>query len=389
MTHIAWAFLKSWWGVTFLLAVGWQLIMTLFGVIGSITFGDSNPTALEHTTRWDGGWYLSILGGSYADPTSPSPAFYPLFPFIVHLAQLITFQAVDVLILGLAINTASLWLALAALLKIAEFFAPPRYRWWAVALFLASPAAIFMHMFYSEALFCAVAFWAYLFALRKQWAYMAILLAVASAARLPAILIIGLCGLEFMRSYGWRLKDIANQNLLWFLLAPLGFVVYGLYLYSVRGDFLAMFHSYDLTQDWAYHVLNPNVVHTALKEAYHVLLVAIGSQPLTYHVVVSSILPLGSLAILLAASLYALVTLKGKAVPLGIAGIASAILFTLNNNTVSVHRYVLPCLVIYAVAVAIISKYSKMRAVLYGAIYVGVLTQAYLIFLFVSGRFAG
>ena len=38
--------------------------------------------------------------------------------------------------------------------------------------FRSAPAAFFLHSFYSEAVFCALGFWAYLFALRRQWLWM-------------------------------------------------------------------------------------------------------------------------------------------------------------------------------------------------------------------------
>lgn len=145
--------------LTLLIAIGWQALMLVYGTLVSGFLQDAhNFSPLAHTYQWDSGWYASILHGSYGNPASPSPVFYPLFPLLVHLAQLVTFHAVDVLLLGFIINTASLWLALVALLRIADFFVDTKYRWWVVVLFLTSPAAIFLHLFYSEALFCAVVF---------------------------------------------------------------------------------------------------------------------------------------------------------------------------------------------------------------------------------------
>lgn len=374
-----------------LVAASWQLLMLIFGAIADGAYGGASGSALlGHMYQWDAGWYASILNGSYGNPTSPSPVFYPLFPLTVWLAQLITFQAVDALVLGLIINTLSLWLAAVALVKIADFFVPKKYRWWVVALFLTSPAAFFLHMFYSEALFCAVAFWAYLFALRGRWALMGLLLAISTAARLPALLFVGLCGLEFVRAHGWRIKQVLNPKLVWFLLAPLGFVAYGFFLYLARGDFLAMFHGYDLTDDWTYHVFNPNFIYTILKETYIVFLTILGQRPLESQTIVVSVLPVAGLAILFATSLYGLLFIKGRAVPLGIFGLVSLVFFTLHNNTVSIHRYLLPCISIYLATVMLLNSNERLfRPLVYIAMYGGVLLQAYLIILFTNGTFAG
>jgi len=383
-------FVRTPWGITLLLAAGWQLLMLVIGAVLETAIGDDpNITVLSHMSNWDGGWYLGILNGLYADPASAAPVFYPLFPLLVYVAQTLTFHAVDVLALGLIINTLSLWLALVALFHIVEFFAPKKYGWWAVGLFLASPPAMFLHMFYAEAVFCAVAFWAYLFALRRQWGLMGLLLAIATAARLPALLVVGLCGLEFMRVHGWSLKKIVNPKALWFLLAPAGFVAYGVYLYIVRGDFLAMFHGYELTNDWSYHVFNPNIVYTILREAYHVALFVFDAEPFRHGMVIASALPVTGLAILFAASLYCLARVKDKGVPLGIFGLVSIVFFTINSNTISVHRYLLPAVTIYVTAAILLHRYPRLAPYALAAVAVCLVVQAYLITLFVAGHFAG
>jgi hypothetical protein len=114
---------------------------------------------------------------------------------------------------------------------------PQKYRWWVIALLLTSPAAFFLHMFYAEALFCAVVFWAYLLPCVGGGRHMGILLAISTAARLPAVLFVGLCMLEYWRALGWRIRAACNPNALWLLLAPLGFVAYGLFLYWFGATF--------------------------------------------------------------------------------------------------------------------------------------------------------
>lgn len=385
-----WRFLQTPWGITLLLAVGWQTFMLTAGAVLEPLIGDNpDPTLFTHMSKWDGGWYFGVLNGLYADPTSAASVFYPLFPLLVSVAQLVTFHAVDVLALGLVVNTLSLWLALVALFHIVGFFAPKKYGWWAVGFFLASPTAMFLHMFYSEAVFCAVAFWAYLFALRRQWGLMGSLLAVSTATRLPALLVVGLCGLEFMRAHGWSLKKIVNPNALWFLLAPVGFIAYGTYLHIVRGDFLAMLHGYNLTNDWSYHVFDPNIVYTILREAYHVALFIFGAESFRHGMVIASALPVTGLAILLAASLYCLMRVKDKGIPLGIFGLVAIVFFTINSNTISVHRYLLPCLTIYIAAVILLHRHPRLLPYALVAIAICLFVQAYLFALFVAGHFAG
>lgn len=192
-----------------------------------------------------------------------------------------------------------------------------------------------------------------------------------------------------MRAQGWRASSLRRRSVLWFALAPLGFVAYGLFLRAVRGDFLAMFHSYDLTADWAYHVFNPNIFYTILKEVYALVLSLFGDRPFTVDTLVQSVLPLAALSLLLAASVYVLIKVRGRATALGIFGLVCIVFFTLNNNLVSVHRYVLPCIVIYIAAAIVLQRYRKLNSVFYSVVYGSILLQALLVALLARGWFVG
>ena len=381
-------FCKSDWGVMLLLAVGWQVLMTLLGFALARTFGAGNNVAnlASHTLGWDGGWYMSIINFGYAGSDPQAQVFYPLWPFTIDALLTLTRGVIDVAVIGLAVNTVALWLALVALLRIGKHFVG-KLRWWAVGLFLVSPAAIYLHMFYTEAMFCAIAFWAYWFALQRRWGYMALLLALLTSVRLPAILFIGLCALEFWRAHGWNIRKALNRQVLWFLLTPAGVLAYALYLYASTGDALGMMHGYHAGHDWSYHHFNPNVVGTMLMAVAKCGYVVLHFANLTPQNVVQQFLPVAALGLLLAASLYAL--REDRLRPLGIFGLASLVFYTLNDNVVSVHRYVLPCLVLYVAAAVLIAKKPRWAVAGYGALYVSALLQVYLVALFVSGNFAG
>jgi hypothetical protein len=81
---------------------------------------------------------------------------------------------------------------------------------------LTAPTAFFLHSFYSEAVFCALGFWTYLFALRRQLAWMGLRLIPMTASRVAAVLFVGLCFLEFPRSKEWQLPAALSWLVLWF-----------------------------------------------------------------------------------------------------------------------------------------------------------------------------
>ncbi len=368
-----------------------QLATFFTGVFFNHTFAYNVASAqdiLSHTSYWDGGWFSGITFGHAYSTNSAAAVFYPLFPMAVNAVHFLGQGHIPYLAAGLIVNVLATWFAIVALLKITEQFVGEKYRWWGVALFVTSPAAMFMHQFYAEAIFCALAFWAYLFALRRQWLWMAISLALLTAVKLPAVLVIGLCSLEFMRAYDWKPRKIIRPQALYFLISPLGFFAYGLYMLHLRHDFLAMFHGYHATTDWSYHVFNPDFVWTILRAAHGTLLFIMGRGDLAKNLV-NAALPFTGLFLLGLVSLYAIVYLRGKTLPLAIASLVSIAFFTINSNVISVHRYLLPSVALYVIPAMLIKKFPKYTFVAYIAVYAGAILQTTLMSLFISGHFAG
>lgn len=329
-------------GLALLIAIGFQSILTLAGLI---IFYNPEHSPLHHTMQWDAAWYMTIITDHYVTDAA-SPVFYPLFPLVMGILHFLTLGLLPYPVLGLLLNTVCLWLALFALVTIAKHFSV-KLRWLSVLFLLTAPAAFFMNFFYTESLFMAIAFWAYAFALKRNWLVVGILLAILTACRLPAFLFVGLCGLEYLRSYNWSIKKSFNPTLFYFLLAPVGFITYGVYLWIIRGDFLTMFHAYDATNDWPYQQFNPNFIHTIARAANETVQSFIGNRPFDTDILINHTVPLVCIGTLFATSVYLLLRKNKDTLPLGIFGLVSIIFFTLNSNVVSVHRYTLPCLTIY------------------------------------------
>lgn len=377
-------FIYSDLGRIFIIAIAWQTVMS---VVGFIIFDGGDM--LSHMTRWDGGWYSVIIQDRYIS-NDASAAFYPLFPMLVELLHTITFGLFSLPLSALLINTVSLWLGLYALLQITVIFTGSRARYLAVILFLCAPAAFFCHLFYTEALFIAIAFWAYLFSLRKQWLLCCLLLAALTACRLPALLFIGLCGLEYIKSYRWNIKRALNKNMLLFSLTPIGFICYGLYLYIAKGDFLDMFHAYSATTDWAYQVFHPNFIETIARGAYQVLRAVAGLRPFDHDILVNHLIPILCIVTLFTSSLYCIFSIKKKGLPLGIFGLVSIAFFTINHNLVSVHRYALPCITVVITLVHIYMRFRKLRPFIIIGSAISLTIQCYLLYLYLATiTFAG
>jgi hypothetical protein len=368
-----------------ILAVLWQVIMTVFCflIFSIIPPNDKDTLFIEgdflfkYAAHLDGSWYIRIVQGAYLQTTgvfSFSPVFYPLFPLFLWIFSL--GGTFDITLISLLINTVALSFAFYFLRKIQRELLPNiSNEWLLIIAFMVAPAACFLNWIYTEAIFCAIVFAAYYFALKRNWALCTIFLAFSTATRFPAILFVGLCGLEYLKSTNWRI----DKRILWFLLAPLGFLFYATYLYIVRDDFLLMFHA---MEHWSIHQFNINIISTLYKE-----FIFICTQILQCRGFANNLLPFMMLLLLIWACVYLM--RNKKFMPLAIFGIVCCIFFTLNSNVISVHRYLLPVLPIYIALLDL--RYSKFKKNgLFKVIFVlSILSQIFITLNYIRGAFVG
>jgi len=374
-----------------LIAVAW-----LFGPSSPVGEGiphtgvGSTWSLLSHTYRWDASNYGEIAQHAYTSEYVPLRAFYPVFPICVWLVQTISFGTIGLLTAGFLVNLVATWLASVALLKIARtFFPSERAARLVVAAFLTAPAAFFLHSFYSEAVFCALGFWAYLFALRRQWLWMGLTLIPLTASRITAVTFVGLCLLEFWRSTGWKPRGLLSWRLLWFPAAFLGLGAVMLYMKLETGNAFASFTALKGVKAWAYHHFDPNIVRTVWAEAKTSGLALLGRIPLDEWTLVSHVLPFIGLTLLFVSSVYVLVALRAKGIPLAGFGLASIVMLTMNSNIVSVHRYLLPCLVMYIALVLAGERRPQLRVGVQLVLFANSLICAVLFLRFTAGAWTG
>ena len=103
----------------------------------------------------------------------------------------------------------------------------------------------------------------------------------------------------------------------------------------------------------------------------------------------SYVLPPIGLGQLFVSSVYVLVALRSKGVPLALFGFASIVMLTMNSNVVSVHRYLLPCLVLYVALVLFGERRPQLRGAVHVVLYSNSLICGATFLRFVSGNWAG
>ncbi|MEC3980192.1 hypothetical protein [Amycolatopsis sp. H20-H5] len=349
----------------------------------------SGASMLAHTYRWDSVWYGEIVQHGYNSGFEQVRAFYPVFPFAVWLVHTISFGALGVITAGFLVNLVATWLAAVALLKIARFYFSERASRLVVAAFLTAPTAYFLHSFYSEAIFCAIGFWAFLFALRRQWLWMGVLLIPLTATRITAAVFVGLCFLEFWRSKGWKPRGLLSWHLLWFPLAFLGLGAQLFYMKLQTGNAMAGFDPALMEKYWSYHQFNLNIIPNGLEVSKTAIHALIGDFPMTEWMLINKVLPFVGLALLFASSVYVFVALRAKGLPLALFGIASIVMLMVNSNVISVHRYLLPCLVMYIALVLFGERHPRLRNGVHVVLYANSLICGLLFVRFVAGSWTG
>lgn len=222
-----WAFLAP--GVVY-------LAIRLFGLLVLAWLSAANDEALsDNLSAWDGEWYLEIASHGYGgvadsmvdghgnrNPETPL-AFFPGYPVLVRLLEMVP----GISLSGSAVTVSLIAGIVAAygLFRIGRAVGGTAgVGLLLVVLFAASPMAVTLSMAYSEALFCALAAWALVGVLERNWLLAGLCCAASGLVRPTAAALIGVVGLAalvalYQRKDGW-------WPLLGAVLAPSGMALY-------------------------------------------------------------------------------------------------------------------------------------------------------------------
>ena len=159
-----------------------------------------------------------------------------------------------VLVVAYAVSLSCFFAALTLLHRLAAIEIGERYAKPALMLLAFFPAALFFGIPYSESLFLLLAVGAFYAARTGHWAVAGVVLALASATRVPGLLLVVPVLLLYLygpRSDrdpessrgGWWPRYRLRPDAAWLLLAPLGILAFSAYLHFALGDWLAWEHA--------------------------------------------------------------------------------------------------------------------------------------------------
>ena len=215
--------------------------------------------------HWDWYRYLTVAEYGYTSGKGPAydqniTAFLPGFPMTLRAAD---FVVRNWAVAGLLVSFVAGGVAVVALARLTEFeynrrhpdAAPETARRaarTAVLLLVCAPAAVFLAIGYTEALFLAFAVPGWLAARRGQWVRAGVLVAFACTIRINGLFVLAGVVVMFLASRPSR-RDWTRSPALLLPLAAAG--AYAAYLKDITGDWLGWLHAEQ--RGWSRSFTNP------------------------------------------------------------------------------------------------------------------------------------
>ncbi|WP_271290729.1 mannosyltransferase family protein [Propionibacterium freudenreichii] len=218
---------------TVAIVAAWLATRLVMGAALLLAMRQSGLTPARALGNWDVQHYMLIATSGYADPKEM--AFFPALPMVMRL--------LDAVGVPMAIGAA----AVSQLASLVAAFAMERLGGLNAAIvWLLAPMAVFTTVGYTEALFCAVAFWAWVLARRGRWGWVAVLASVACLTRISGLFLVG--GLGLLALFGGEptvagaepAKRVGSwsqrlRNLAWLVVPLAVLAAFAVYLYTLSG----------------------------------------------------------------------------------------------------------------------------------------------------------
>lgn len=193
---------------------------------------DKRVTYASIFSNWDVSHFIAIAEKGYLDDDKRM-AFFPGLPMVLKAFHTVGLPTV---VGGMIVSLIATALAAWALYRLGGF--------WAAALWLVAPTMVFTFVPYTEALFCAFAFWAWWFAKQDRWLWAGLLAGGASSVRVSGLFLTFALGIMVLT---WDRRDVelGTRVANWFrrgvwLLIPVAVMgAYMTYLHALTGSWNA------------------------------------------------------------------------------------------------------------------------------------------------------
>ena len=226
-----------------LVAGVWLASRILIGLVALAVMWRTGGDLATIINRWDVQHFIKIANEGYADHLEI--AFFPGLPALLNAGTKIGIPMLATgVLLGLIGSALSAW----ALYRLAG--AP------AACLWLIAPTAVFTTVPYTEAMFCAAAFWAWERAKNEHWMTAGILAGIACTFRVSGLFLFGALGLlALSQAFGSNWFRETFRRAIWLLIPLAVLAAYVFYLHELTGSWTAWFDAQK--QGWSRELTNP------------------------------------------------------------------------------------------------------------------------------------
>jgi hypothetical protein len=245
--------------------LGWWLVtraaLILLSISAPLLFnrGNEYPNVWRAWLQWDV-WHLKAVaefGYDNGEPSgAPLAAFFPGFPALV---RLVSYTGIGYVAAGIVVSAVASAIAGVYLARLAQYEFPELRNLGpnAALVWFSAPVGVFLAAGYTEALFCAFAFPAWLAARQGRWARAAILVALASTVRVSGIFLAFALVVEFVTS-----KKRDWLSLPWLALPAVPVLGFMAYLKQIHGSWFAWQEAQE--KGWAREFTWPwtSIMHT-------------------------------------------------------------------------------------------------------------------------------
>jgi hypothetical protein len=335
--------------------------------LGVVLLSDRVPENLFGMwLRWDAVHYIQIARDGYGtDPESRFLIVWP--PLYSWLVRAFDVFVGDIHRAGLLVSFVSFAGASALLYRLVALDFPERVAMRTVLYTAIFPTAYFLHAAYSEALFLLLVLGSFYAARRERWALAGVLGGLATFTRITGFGLIPALAVEYLIQKRFRPTEI-RPNVLYIGLVPLGFAVYMLVNYVVKGDPLAFL---EIAQDRHFKYLAPPWVGIE-----RVWATAMGAQPRGQWIIVVFEIGLG-----LAALVVAVVAAFRLRLSYGVFVVLAWANFGFNSWWISTARY----LIVLFPAFIVLALWGERRIVHASICFAFLTTYTILMLVYVQG----
>jgi hypothetical protein len=234
----------------------WRIALVLVPVFGAAVEGTREccpevlprPVESWHDAafatwyRWDAIWYGSIARDGYqyfGEREASSVAFFPGFPLLNGVISHVTTLPVEVSgpIVSTLLTLIACWLLYRLTLRETDDETARR----SIVYLLAFPAAYYLALGFSEALYTVAVLSAFMLARAGKWGWSGLAAFGAGLTRLHGALLIVPLAYEYLRQLRWQWRSIFSPRAIGPLGAPLGVLAFFGYLGVQFGKPLAYF----------------------------------------------------------------------------------------------------------------------------------------------------